>query len=312
VYNTYWVYNTYDSYPSTDVSHISLTLICISVSILWPLLYYVQTCSANFALCKPVLYTGHFSVIFLSVFCVLIVTYPLFCLPKTYYRCFCPTKQTENPYYSHRLSQWITHIYNEQSHHLHVFAGMYPACVWGGRSFGDLHGGIPGPTRAQYTCHDPVKHASGTSAHKLPQLGHTMKFIVNFTLVTSQWIQSAIRISHFELHSVTVPCAILCASVPACSASWCVSPVAPPTRDLPGRWAGAKKILLCFSCKTEKLTPFSFSFSFCVLSVLVWIFVFSVVCDDTPVLSCTFVCTTLIGCTTLMTHILRLMSHTFC
>jgi hypothetical protein len=46
--------------------------------------------------------------------------------------------------------------------------------------------------------------------------------------------------------------------------------------------------------------------------VVVWIFVFSVVCHDTPLLSCTFMCTTFIVCTTLMIHILRLMSHTFC
>jgi hypothetical protein len=124
---------------------------------------------------------------------------------------------------------------------------MYPACVWGGRLFGDPRGGIPGkPTRAQYTYHDPEKHASGTSAHKSPQVGHTMKFIVKFTLVTSQRSQSLIQVSHFELHSVTVPGAILCASVPACSASWCVSPVAPPTRDIPGRWAGTKKNPIVF------------------------------------------------------------------
>jgi hypothetical protein len=125
-------------------------------------------------------------------------------------------------------------------------------------------------------------------------------------------MQNVIRVSHFEVHSVIVPGAIFCESVPACSASWCVSPVSPPTRDLPGRWAGAKKIQLCFSCKKEKLTPFSFSLSFCVFSVLVWIFVFRIVCHDTPVLSCTFVCTTLIVCTILMTHILRLMYRTFC
>jgi hypothetical protein len=60
---------------------------------------------------------------------------------------------------------------------------MYPACVWGGRSFKDPRGGIPGPTRAQYTYHNPVNQASGTSSHKLPQVGHTMKSIVKFTPV---------------------------------------------------------------------------------------------------------------------------------
>jgi hypothetical protein len=75
-------------------------------------------------------------------------------------------------------------MYREQSHHLHVIDGMYPACVWGGKSFGDPPGGIPGPTRAQHTYHDPVKYASGTPAHKLPQIKHTMKVIVKFTPVT--------------------------------------------------------------------------------------------------------------------------------
>jgi hypothetical protein len=85
-----------------------------------------------------------------------------------------------------------------------------------------------------------------------------MKFIVKFRLVTSQWIQSVIQVSHFELHSVTIPSAILCASVPACSASWCVSPVAPPQGIYPGGGRALKKSYCVSLVKKKNLLLFLF------------------------------------------------------